>query len=875
MRNIILFIALLDCLISMAATVSIKDPNADYQMQVNSNGSINVTSDGSGSFTVIQGTTPWVDNITQFGSHNVVTGTGSSGLGIPRFTISNDSNILATQSGAWTTGRTWTLLNTTDSVNAVQSGTWTTGRTWNLLNSTDSVNSVQSGTWTVQPGNTANTTPWLMTINQNGNSAIVTPSNALKVDGSAVTQPVSQVTSPWVTNVAQFNGSDVVTGIGSSGSGIPRVTVSNDSNVLATQSGTWTVQQGSAPWSVSQSGSWTVQQGTPPWSVSQSGTWTTGRTWTLGLATDSITVYQGTSPWVDNISQFGGSNVVTGVGNSGAGIPRVTVSSDSNLTNITGTISLPTGASTSANQTNGSQKTQVVDGSGTVQGPLQTISGTNYAPVVLAASATPGAAVVARSIQVAGSDGTNAQTISTDATGKLNINNISGTVSLPTGASTSSNQTNGNQKTQQVDGSGNVQPAGDVASRKVFTALTDGTNTTAVKAGSTAALASDPSAVVALSPNSPVPSGSNVIGALTANQSVNVSQFAGNNTVTGTGASGSGIPRVTVSNDSNVLATQSGTWTVQQGSPPWTITGTGSAGTPATGVITVQGISGGTNQPVSQATASSLNAQVVGNVASGSSDSGNPIKISGIFHSTTPSFSDGQRADFQQNIHGLGLTDSTSTDVSGTFTTTSNTSAIDASGYGSVAFTVDVSAASGTTPTLDIQFQESEDGSTDWVDMYDADRFTTTGSYKTVRHAIHSRYYRYRYVIGGTTPSFTFTIKTTLKPFTAETIHVFNRFNDLVMTTSNNFSSTINIEGCSFFTATLTRGSGGAGVTIVPQFSNDATNWISSGTSINTSASTSYIATNTAGSTTKYVRFTNTNNQAAATTLDIKYYCKE
>lgn len=49
----------------------------------------------------------------------------------------------------------------------------------------------QSGTWTVQPGNTANTTPWLITISQGGNSATVTGSNALKVDGSAVTQPVS------------------------------------------------------------------------------------------------------------------------------------------------------------------------------------------------------------------------------------------------------------------------------------------------------------------------------------------------------------------------------------------------------------------------------------------------------------------------------------------------------------------------------------------------------------------------------------------------------------------------------------------------------------------------------------------------------------
>lgn len=74
---------------------------------------------------------------------------------------------------------------------------------------------------------------------------------------------------------------------------------------------------------------------------------------------------------------------------------------------------------TNTNQLSGSQKTQLVDGAGTVVGPAQNISGTNYAPVVLAASATPGAAVVPRSIQIAGSDGTNAQTIATDSAGTV------------------------------------------------------------------------------------------------------------------------------------------------------------------------------------------------------------------------------------------------------------------------------------------------------------------------------------------------------------------------------------------------------------------------------------------------------------------------
>lgn len=59
---------------------------------------------------------------------------------------------------------------------------------------------------------------------------------ALKVDGSGVTQPVSGTvtTTPpsnASTNVAQFGGSNAVTGTGASGAGIPRVTVSNDSSL--------------------------------------------------------------------------------------------------------------------------------------------------------------------------------------------------------------------------------------------------------------------------------------------------------------------------------------------------------------------------------------------------------------------------------------------------------------------------------------------------------------------------------------------------------------------------------------------------------------------------------------------------------------------
>ena len=55
---------------------------------------------------------------------------------------------------------------------------------------------------------------------------------------------------------------------------------------------------------------------------------------------------------------------------------------------------LPTGAATSANQTNGSEKAQIVDGSGNVVGPVTILSAVNYMPVVMASTATPGSAAV-------------------------------------------------------------------------------------------------------------------------------------------------------------------------------------------------------------------------------------------------------------------------------------------------------------------------------------------------------------------------------------------------------------------------------------------------------------------------------------------------
>ncbi|MBI1198383.1 MAG: hypothetical protein GC203_11020 [Phenylobacterium sp.] len=139
--------------------------------------------------------------------------------------------------------------------------------------------------------------------------------------------------------------------------------------------------------------------------------------------------------------------------------------------------------------------------------------------------------------------------------------------------------------------------------------------------------------------------------------------------VTG-GGSGSGASQgaVTTSapaytdgtNDDLSLDTHGGLRTVVQasdGTPvdwsaPVEITGRGSAGTADTGVVTVQGITGGTAVPVSNPSAGSFQAQVQGPVADDAAASGNPVPVGGKHNATLPTYADGDRTQWQATSRG-------------------------------------------------------------------------------------------------------------------------------------------------------------------------------------------------------------------------------
>lgn len=131
-----------------------------------------------------------------------------------------NATLAVTQSGVWSTGRTWTLASGTDSVSAVQSGTW-------------NINNI-SGTISLPTG--ASTEATLAAVKAQTDKLTFTATRLL-VDGSGVTQPVSGTVNvgnfPAVQTVAvSQSGTD--NNIAAADSVIVSENVSTSSNVYAT-----------------------------------------------------------------------------------------------------------------------------------------------------------------------------------------------------------------------------------------------------------------------------------------------------------------------------------------------------------------------------------------------------------------------------------------------------------------------------------------------------------------------------------------------------------------------------------------------------------------------------------------------------------------
>lgn len=218
--------------------------------------------------------------------------------------------------------------------------------------------------WVVAGGNAAGSTSIANPVIGGGSDYGGTPkTQTLKVDSSgqiyignasiAVTGTFFQATQPVsiaatvaenLTQVAGTNlGATAVVNFGTApaAAAVEGVNASLFSGTtgLTNTSGALDVNLKTSAATVTVSGTVTSNQGGAPWTVKPDGTvWAlTGTSANVNVTntvtvSGTVTANQGTAnatPWNENVAQFGGNPVVTGTGIGGAGIPRVTVSSDS------------------------------------------------------------------------------------------------------------------------------------------------------------------------------------------------------------------------------------------------------------------------------------------------------------------------------------------------------------------------------------------------------------------------------------------------------------------------------------------------------------------------------------------------------------------
>ena len=94
--------------------------------------------------------------------------------------------------------------------------------------------------------------------------------------------------------------------------------------------------------------------------------------------------------------------------------------------------------------------------------------------------------------------------------------------------------------------------------------------------------------------------------------------------------------------------------------------------------------------------------------------------------------------------------------ASAAITTTTTSAAVSPTILGTAAeFNVIVTVVTGTSPTMDVGIEESDDSGTNWYRIYDFPRITATGAYRSPILPLSGNRLRYVQTISGTTPSFT------------------------------------------------------------------------------------------------------------------------
>lgn len=143
------------------------------------------------------------------------------------------------------------------------------------------------------------------------------------------------------------------------------------------------------------------------------------------------------------------------------------------------------------------------------------------------------------------------------------------------------------------------------------------------------------------------------------------------------------------------------------------------------------------------------------------------------------------------------------TDIASAALTTTTTTATITPTFGTeYEVNIPVTAVTGTTPTLDVVVQESDDGGTNWFDVYHFPRITAIGMYRSPKLPFKGNRVRYVQTVTGTTPSFTRSLNRLQGSFngTRWVRRVFDRavsLTTLNAATTTAAGSPLNIQECS------------------------------------------------------------------------------
>lgn len=175
--------------------------------------------------------------------------------------------------------------------------------------------------------------------------------------------------------------------------------------------------------------------------------------------------------------------------------------------------------------------------------------------------------------------------------------------------------------------------------------------------------------------------------------------------------------------------------------------------------------------------------------------------------------------------------------ASAAITTTANTSAITPTFGCSYTVTIPVTAVSGTSPTMDVDIQESDDSGVNWYTVYSFPRITATGVYRSSKLAFNGNRVRYVQTIGGTSPSFTRAIN---RLQCSDSVGSKRQLIDrtIVLTTLNSATPSLNVQNCSNFQLVLSIGAATSAPILQLQGSDDnGLTWYSIGTTLTAVAS--------------------------------------